>query len=180
MTFSRIVKWIVLCAACACLAAGGALFCARAYFPKKFSGQITACSHRYGLEESLVYAIIKAESNFRPDAVSAAGAVGLMQVMPSTARFLAEISGKSMPDLTDAESNIETGCAYLGYLFGKFGGVEEVLAAYNAGEGRVRRWLLDARYSADGESLSCIPIGETREYVNKVKKFWKCYKTLYF
>lgn len=150
------------------------------YVPKKYAEPIERFAEMNGLENEFVFAVVRAESNFRADAVSPAGAVGLMQLMPSTARFIAEISKTDIADLAEAEENIETGCRYLKYLQDRFMNMETVLAAYNAGEGRVRVWLSDENYSTDGITLRYIPFEETRRYVQKVKKFYKCYKLLYF
>ena len=149
------------------------------YIPKKYASSVGAYAAEYGLDEDLVFAVIRAESNFKRDAKSAAGAIGLMQLMPSTARFAETLCQKEI-ELYDADDNIRAGCAYLSYLFGKFSEKDTALAAYNAGEGRVRGWLADTEYSADGKNLSYIPFGETRAYVGKVKKFYKYYKIFYF
>lgn len=131
-----------------------------------------------GVSPSLVYAVIKAESNFRSDAVSHRGAVGLMQLLPSTARFICEREGIafSASRLAEEEYNLTLGCAYLNYLMQRFHCVETAIAAYNAGEGTVAKWLSDERLSADGVVLSHVPYSETRTYVKKVKKFLKIYK----
>lgn len=149
--------------------------------PKKYSKQVSAMAAEYCLDEDLVFAVIRAESNFRADAVSSSGAIGLMQLLPSTAAFMAISAGEEETvDLFDAERNIELGCRYLSYLSKKFEDQDTLLAAYNAGEGIVRRWLSDPRYGGGGTMLREIPYRETRSYVKKVKKFYKCYKILYF
>ena len=128
------------------------------------------------LSPALVYAVMKAESNFREDAVSAAGAVGIMQLLPSTAAFIcrnAEIPFR--PDrLTEGAYNTMLGCRYLAYLLERFEETAAV-AAYNAGEGTVRQWLLDPRYSEDGTALSHIPFPETARYLKKISFFRKIY-----
>lgn len=176
----KVKKVIALALACLVFSVAAAVFLYAWYAPKKYTGQVLSHARENGLEEELVFAVIRAESNFDKDALSRAGAVGLMQLLPSTADFIAALNKGGITDLYDAEQNIAAGCLYLRYLFERFGGVEEVLAAYNAGEGRVRVWLSDTRYSEDGKTLLHIPIEETRAYVKKVKKFYKCYKILYF
>lgn len=133
-----------------------------------------------GVKPSLVYAVIKAESGFHEDAVSRAGAVGLMQLKPATAQFICEREGLEFDAerLKEGEYNIKLGCLYLRYLFEKFS-FEVALAAYNAGEGTVRQWLNDSTYSSDGITLERIPYSETAGYVKKVLHFKKMYEILY-
>ncbi len=130
----------------------------------------------FSLNENLVFSIIKCESGFDPAAVSDSGAVGLMQLMPETAAFIAEKVGLKAFDLTNPKDNLLLGCAYLRYLFDKFSTVNAVLAAYNAGEGRVVRWLADQNYSDDGKNLKAIPIKETAVYVKRVRFYSSVYK----
>lgn len=148
------------------------------YFPQKYREDVTDASSAYGIEEELLFAVMRAESNFRPDAVSSAGAVGLMQLMPSTARFIERQAGFSCDLLIPAE-NIRAGAWYLRYLLTRFEGEREVLAAYNAGEGTVRSWLRDGAYSDDGAHLKGIPYAETARYVDRINFFRNCYKILY-
>lgn len=134
-----------------------------------------------GVEPSLVYAIIRAESGYRENAVSRAGAVGLMQVKPSTAEYLCRREGIVFEEarLTEGEYNITVGTKYLLYLFSRFADRWTALAAYNAGEGTVSAWLADGRYSKDGVTLKTIPFPETEQYVKKIRKFRKIYEILY-
>lgn len=134
-----------------------------------------------GLDESLVYAVMKAESDFREDAVSAAGAVGLMQLMPSTAEYVCRMSGEifAMERLKDGRYNLRLGCLYLKYLLDRFDEEETALAAYNAGEGIVAGWLKNTEYSEDGKTLKSIPYTETAVYVKKIEKFQKKYRFFY-
>lgn len=134
-----------------------------------------------GLSPALVYAVIKTESGFDEDAVSRAGAVGLMQLLPSTAEFICRKCGLAFDaeKLKEGEYNIRLGCLYLGYLLERFGVRETALAAYNAGEGTVAAWLNDRRYSADGKTLCAVPYPETEAYIKKVMKFRKIYLFFY-
>ncbi len=134
-----------------------------------------------GLDENLVYAVIKAESGFREGAVSSAGAVGLMQILPSTAKFVCDMNGVEfdLSRLSKGDYNIKIGCYYLLYLLERFPVVETALCAYNAGEGTVFGWLEDSACSSDGLSLVNIPYRETRDYVKKINKFRKIYEFLY-
>ena len=155
-------------------------------YPRKYREHVEQYADSYGVEPNLVYAMIKAESGFRPNVVSYAGAIGLMQVMPET--YEQDISKKigmeADPSLLyDPETNIRYGVYYLRYLYSKFGyNPDLVSAAYNGGEGNVSEWLLDQRY-ADGEGgLRDYPDGfdETRDYVKKIRNSRKMYQKLYY
>lgn len=152
------------------------LLCFRAAYRRPYRSAV----EKSGMPPELVYAIIKAESGFREDAVSSAGAVGLMQLRPSTAQFVCERAGIEFDAerLKEGEYNIDLGCRYLSYLFERFA-LEAALAAYNAGEGTVREWLADSQYSSDGVTLARIPYSETAAYLKKVLHFKKMYKILY-
>lgn len=134
-----------------------------------------------GLPSALVYSVMKAESGFREDVVSRAGAVGIMQLKPSTAEFICGKEGITFePDrLKNGEYNTRLGCAYLKYLCARFTTLDTAICAYNAGEGNVAQWLGDERYSLDGETLIKIPFPETAAYLKKVQKFRKIYEILY-
>ena len=122
-----------------------------------FSGIISAKCDKYNVDPSLVKSIIKAESNFNPQAVSPKGARGLMQLMPSTAADM------GVRKIFDPEQNIDGGVKYLRYLLKSFNGdVELSVAAYNCGEGKVIR---------NGMCVPAIP--ETKNYVRKVMRLSK-------
>lgn len=119
--------------------------------PHSYRHDVAMTALRHNLDPALVMAVIEVESNFIADAVSPAGAVGLMQVMPATAEEL------GLPDVADPAVNLEAGCRYLAALLTVFGGdVELALAGYNAGPGAVRRWG------------SIPPYRETRDFVVRV------------
>ena len=125
-----------------------------------------------GLDPALIAGVIYTESRFR-DQTSHAGAKGLMQLLPSTADEIGRASCGTafvQGDLADPQVNISYGSFYLRYLIRRYGGNEVLaIAAYNAGEGRVDRWIFDARH--DGEEfdhLRHIPFPETRHYVEQV------------
>jgi soluble lytic murein transglycosylase-like protein len=116
---------------------------------------IKEASKKYNLPQALIKAVVKAESNIDPNAVSRAGAMGLMQLMPETAKEL----GVANP--FDPKENIDGGVRYLKSLLDEFGDLKLALAAYNAGPGRVRR-------------TGGIPqIEETKRYVERVLKFYR-------
>lgn len=172
----KIVK--ILIAVIVCVAIGtAAFFGVKAGFPRPYAQTV----RESGLEPSLVYAVMKAESGFDEDAVSRSGAVGLMQLRPTTAEFVCNRSGIGYESgkLTDGEYNIRLGCLYLKYLMEKFPARDTALAAYNAGEGTVGDWLSDASCSNDGVNLSRIPYPETRAYLKKIKNFRKMYEFFY-
>lgn len=114
-------------------------------FPDRYRAEIESAAARYGVDENLISGVIWAESKFDPNAVSAAGAMGLMQIKPSTGAYIAAALKVPYSDerLFDPAYNIELGAYYLSYLFKRFNTEADVLAAYNAGEGRVRQWLTD-------------------------------------
>lgn len=158
----------------------GVIFSLYVFYPKKYDSEASSCAAVNLLDESLIYAVIKAESGFDEKRVSKKGAVGLMQLMPSTAKYVAEKYFNEAPgDLYNPSVNIRYGTRYLKYLIEKFADITVTLAAYNAGEGKVSSWLKDARYSADGKTFIIIPYKETEEYVAKVLRAQKFYKILY-
>ena len=132
----------------------------------------------------MVYAVIRTESGFDSSAVSAVGAIGLMQLMPDTFRWISddllrERLASSMA--YDPETNIRYGTYLLKRLYDRYGDWNAALAAYNAGPGRVDDWLKDAQYTDSSGHLipDRIPIAETRNYVNKVQSTAQVYTRLY-
>ena len=140
---------------------------------------VLAAADEYGIDIYLLFAVIKTESGFNSNAVSEKGATGLMQLTEKTAAYVADLKGVDYYDVTDARTNVDFGCYYLNYLLKKFRVWDTVLAAYNAGEGKVSTWLKDARYSDDEKTLKTIPIAETREYIKRINASSVKYKKLY-
>ncbi|HEX3316854.1 MAG TPA: lytic transglycosylase domain-containing protein [Solirubrobacteraceae bacterium] len=134
------------------------------------------------LDPALIAAVIYAETKFRAR-TSSAGAQGLMQVTPDTARFIAHRSGGTSfreSDLSDPQINIQYGTYYLRYLLDRYGGNETLaLAAYNGGEGNVDRWLVRASKRAQQFTLNDIPFPETRAYVTRVEQARSDYADTY-
>jgi len=134
------------------------------------------------LDPSLVAAVIYAESNFR-DQTSHAGARGLMQITPQTARYIARLSGGTtfeQGDLATPQINIAYGTYYLRYLLDRYAENKVLaLAAYNAGEGNVDRWTAEARTSERRFTIDEVPFAETRHYVQRVLAAQSDYRTKY-
>jgi soluble lytic murein transglycosylase len=134
------------------------------------------------LDPSLIAGVIYAESKF-VDSTSSAGALGLMQLLPSTAHFIADRSGGTAfttEDLSTPEINIAYGSWYLRYLLDRYGGDEVLaLAAYNGGMGNVDRWVADARSRGERLDVADIPFPETRAYVGRVLDARRDYRRTY-
>lgn len=149
-------------------------------YPVKYEEYVEQSAAEYNLDKALVYAIIKTESNFNPNANSDAGAMGLMQIMPDTFEWLQHRkSGEVTMDseyLYNPEINIEYGCRLLRFLLDKFSDENTAVAAYNAGFGAVEGWLTDSEYSHDGITLYNIPYEETENYVDRVENAKKNYE----
>ena len=167
--------------------------------PLKYKEEIEEYSDMYNLPYELVASVINVESSFDENAKSSKGAIGLMQLKYSTAKYIVEyyssndylstnnlenvnennISLTSENDLFNPKINIEIGCMYLRYLLDKFSVLDTALASYNAGETRVRVWLNDSNYSQDSKTLYNIPYKETKNYVKKVNNNINYYKKLF-
>src|SRR5574340_1195882 len=153
-------------------------------YPQGFWPSITASAKKYGLDPYFVAAIIREESQFRPEAISPAGARGVMQVMPSTGEWIARntgIPGFDRSRLFEAEMNISIGTWYLSHLMKKFSGnLTLVTASYNAGPEPVLAWAARSGGTADpAEFVETIPYAETRGYVKKVLRNYAEYRRLY-
>ncbi len=159
-----------------------AFFCVFCYlFPKKYEKIIKTECDKYLIDYALIYAIINAESGFNQNAKSKKGAMGLMQIMPQTAMFIAESLGENFENdslLFDPEVNIRYGVYYIDYLSKKFDSNEAIICSYNAGETVVRSWLSNSEYSTDKKTLKVIPYPETNNYLKKVLKNYKVYKKI--
>ena len=178
---SKLALWVAAAVTAAVfIGMTGFAVCIKIMYPVKYRAEIGRYAGEYGFEPYLILAVIKTESGFDTNAKSGAGAVGLMQLMPATARFIADKAeifegdiGEA--DLYDPDVNIRLGCAYLRYLMCRFGNLRLCLCAYNAGEGNVAAWLIDPRYSTDGKSLYKIPFKETEKYYKRVERGQRIY-----
>lgn len=148
--------------------------------PLKYEKLVEKYAEEYDLPVALVYGVMKTESDFDPNAVSRAGAIGLMQIMPQTYEYLCTLTQEEYnpEDLKKPETNIRYGCMQLARMKNRFGEGTAMLAAYNAGEGTVAGWLQDPAYSENGRLIN-IPINETKNYVNRVEKTTQEYYELY-
>ena len=159
-------------------------FFEKSAYPREYAEYVTVYAEKYGVPEVLVYAVIRTESDFDSGAVSPVGAVGLMQLMPSTFEWLTDdmlFEHLENGMLYDPETNIRYGTYCLSYLYDRYGNWETAIAAYNGGLGNVDKWLEDDRYAdADGEGgLKRIPFKETRQFVTRVTDAWEMYEKLY-
>lgn len=151
--------------------------------PLHYEATIRAEAARRSVDPALVAAVIERESDWVPDARSDQGAVGLMQLLPSTARFIAEQADRPSPPpdrLERPEVSIAYGTWYLAYLDRRFGAVPAALVAYNAGEGNLDRWLAEAK--AAGRPLRIpqdVPLAETRAFVRTVQDARERYRRAY-
>ena len=141
----------------------------RLLYPIPFRDTVVEAATKASVDPLLVVTVMREESGFSPTARSRAGAVGLMQLMPGTARWIAGRAKVPLGDLQDPDTNIRLGTAYLGYLHRQFGDdVPRILAAYNGGEGNVARWK---------DLSEAFP--ETRHYVQRGLATYAAYRWLY-
>ncbi len=148
-------------------------------YPLHFKDEIEYFCDKCELDFYQVISVIKIESDFNQNAVSVKGAKGLMQLLDTTAEYVAKMIGKKHYNVFIPRDNIELGCHYLKYLLNKFNVTNTALCAYNAGEGNVKDWLEEKSFSEDGKTLKVIPYKETREYILKFEKTFAKYKKLY-
>lgn len=146
-------------------------------YPLNYQSIIIENAKKYDVEPELISSIINVESHFSSDVVSNKAAVGLMQILPTTAEWVDKKIGIDLEknNLFKPSVNIEIGTYYLAYLFKIFDNTDNVICAYNAGLGNVQKWLANEEYSLDGETLTNIPFKETSNYLTKVKKCLKVY-----
>jgi soluble lytic murein transglycosylase len=151
--------------------------------PLDYRAEVVGYAHIYHLDSALVAAVIYEESRFRPNTKSSAGAIGLMQLLPSTARGIAVHTGgrhfRIPQDLYVPDLNIRYGCWYLGHLEQKYRGrpnaIDLALAAYNAGQANVDAWIAA---TPPGQAVR-IRFTATRDYVGDVRATQKLYRRAY-
>lgn len=147
----------------------------------KYSEFIEKYSKEYDVDKYLIYACIKAESNFNEKAESKKGAKGLMQLLDSTGKEIAEGLDMTIDDddLFEPEINIKLGTKYISKMLKKYENIELALAAYNAGSGNVDSWINSNKIKADGTDVENIPFKETNNYVRKILRDYRIYRELY-
>ena len=145
----------------------------RLWYPLSYEQIVRGHARNYQLDPALLAAVIYQESKFKADAKSKSGAIGLMQLLPDTAKGIAIHTGGTrfqIDDLYNPEINVRYGAWYLRHLLTKYGDEQDALAAYNAGQDNVDRW----RRSGEG-----IQFAETRAYVKRVEELKKIYRRAY-
>lgn len=169
----------IVVVACVLLAATPTTLARRTLYPVSHARDIQASAERHGMDPLLVAAVIKCESGWDENAQSSAGALGLMQVMPQTSSELVRMglvdsNAYDPSNLLDPATNIEYGTAYLAFLQKNLSSTDEVIAAYNAGMGKVEEWL-----AQPGELADNITYTETREYLRRVNEAYQGYRDSY-
>ena len=155
----------------------------RVRYPRPYWSHVTGLAEETGLDPLLILAVARQESTFRPRIASSAGACGVMQLMPATARWLAGVEpGVKRSDAQDLErpaSSIRLGAYYLRRMVGRYdGNVVLALAAYNAGPGNVDKWLARNDIGEPEEFIDRIPFGETKAYVRRVLGAYAAYHSV--
>ena len=151
-------------------------------YPQPYSTTVEAAAAEFDLDPRLVWAVMREESRYDPEAVSYVGARGLMQIMPTTQEWIAEQWAEEIP--LDAaltpEPNIRMGAWFLRFLLDYFDNdLELAVAAFNGGAGSVDTWLADPRVADRDDLLRWIGFGETREYLAKVLLSYRVYQAVY-
>lgn len=151
------------------------------FYPMKYVSEIRTVANGVQLEPALLASVVNVESSYKREVISPKGAVGLMQVMPSTAKWICENINLEYDEdkLTEVEYNLRIGGYYLSYLMEKFENRDNAICAYNAGPQNVKNWLGNKEYSEDGMTLKKIPFEETQNYVKKINKNLRRYEKKY-
>lgn len=154
---------------------------ARLIYPFPYKEAIVQNARQEGIDPALIVAVVRVESRFYPLAKSKQGARGLMQLMPDTARSVAERLGLPYDDdrLFIPDYNLRLGSRYLAQLYREFGDLPPALAAYNGGRGNVYNWLEKGTWDGSLENIYHVPFPETREFVRSVLKNYRVYRILY-
>ena len=151
-------------------------------YPQKYCEYVEKYAKENELDPLLIYSIIKAESNFKEKAKSNSNAIGLMQVMLTTAQEIGkevEIEEITEEKLCDPEINIKIGTKYFKSLLDKYNNYNLAIIAYNAGMGNLDKWLEEGIIDYQGENIENIPFAETKNYVRKILQNYEIYKQIY-
>jgi soluble lytic murein transglycosylase len=151
-------------------------------YPRPYSDTVASAAAEFNVDPLLIWAVMREESRFDPEALSYAGARGLMQITPTTQTFIAEQLGQyiSPGDAFLPQPNIRMGAWYLHYLTTYFkGDIDLAIMAYNGGAASVESWQKDPMVSNRDDLLRWIGFGETREYLERVSLSYRVYQELY-
>ena len=154
-------------------------------YPKPYKEIVSTYAEKYNVEENLIFAVMKAESNFDENAVSHKSAIGLMQIMEETAddittKYGIDIDKENIrQEVADIQNNINIGTKYLSVLLETYENKEIAVAAYNAGIGTVDNWIEKGIIKKDGSDIENIPYKETNNYVRKILRNYEIYKSIY-
>lgn len=150
-------------------------------YPMEYQQYVEKYAKKFNIDEKYIYAIIKAESNYNTEANSAKGAIGLMQLLPTTAKEISQELGINVNenDLYNPEINIMLGTKYFARLLEIYNNEIIALAAYNAGPGNVSRWIEKGCIKKDGTDIENIPYKETNMYIRKIIQNYRIYENLY-
>ena len=150
-------------------------------YPIRYEAEVSRYAEEYEVDKYLIYALIKAESNFDENATSRKGAKGLMQLMYDTAVEVAKTIDMEITEdkLLEPDININIGTKYISILINNYQNIEVALSAYNAGSGNVDSWISQGTIKADGSDIENIPYKETNNYVRKILRDYKIYQELY-
>ena len=157
---------------------------ARAQYPCRYADTVTLYAELYDIDPLVLYAFIRTESNFNPNAQSDAGARGLMQITEVTFDWIklkiAPDEALTFDDLFDPETNIRFGSYFVAYCLQRYGGdLATAAAAYHSGVGTVDGLLADSACSPDGQTLSHYPYPQMRRYVHKITTAYQRYQEIY-
>lgn len=155
----------------------------RKIYPITYQEYVEKYAKQNEVDKYMIYAIIKAESNFKPEVKSQSEAIGLMQLLEETAVEMSnsiENQTVTKEELYDPETNIKLGTTYYSYLLKHYKGNNILaLTAYNAGMGNVDTWIKTGVIQADGSDIENIPYKETNNYVRKILRDYQMYLNLY-
>ena len=166
-----LIVFIIICIF-SCLGIYGYLVYTNFKYPFSYKTEIVEYSIKYDISCELVASLINCESGFDKSVMSSKGAIGLMQIMPTTAVEVANKLGIEfeVDDLFDIDTNINIGCYYLKYLLNMFdGNIDNALSAYNWGLSNVKTWILKGNTDGYG-NITNIPVRETENYLKKYRR----------
>jgi len=151
-------------------------------YPVHYKEEIARSAAKYNVDPLLIAAIIRVETNFKPNETSKKGAIGIMQLMPDTAKWVKEsgdFRGKA-DDQRNVAVDIDMGAWYVSWLLNHYNGnLNFTIAAYNAGQGNVNKWRSNGVWDGSKETIGNIPFGETRHYIQRVLYYYQKYHKIY-